>query len=49
MSSTSKKHNSFVSEPIRNKPAGSLAGIGPIIESRFEEQGYGLVRDIVGC
>lgn len=40
MSSTSKKHRNFVSEPIGNKPVTDLAGVGPVLGQRLEAAGY---------
>ncbi|KAK9736689.1 Barrier to autointegration factor [Popillia japonica] len=48
MSSTSKKHASFVSEPMRRKPVTELPGIGKTAASHLQTRGYEESRDILG-
>lgn len=40
MSSTSKKHKNFVSEPMAEKRVTELAGIGDVLGHRLEESNY---------
>lgn len=40
MSSTSMKHRNFVSEPMGDKPATDLAGIGETLSKRLASKGY---------
>ncbi|XP_034865448.1 barrier-to-autointegration factor-like [Mirounga angustirostris] len=37
---TSPKHRDFVSEPVGEKPVGSLAGIGEVLGKKLEERGF---------
>ena len=45
MSTTSKKHASFVSEPMGEKEISELAGVGPTYQARFKEKGFEYVSD----
>ncbi|KAM8947396.1 barrier-to-autointegration factor-like protein isoform 2-T2 [Pelodytes ibericus] len=40
MSNTSQKHRDFVSEPMGDKPITALSGIGDVLGSKLEEQGF---------
>ncbi|KAK8777253.1 hypothetical protein V5799_029398 [Amblyomma americanum] len=40
MSSTSKKHRNFTSEPMGNKSVTDLAGIGDSLGGRLRDQGF---------
>lgn len=40
MSSTSKKHKEFVSQPMGEKPVTALAGIGEALGGRLKKNGY---------
>ncbi|XP_042559206.1 barrier-to-autointegration factor-like [Clupea harengus] len=48
MSSTSKKHQSFCSEPMKGKPVTALPGIGPGCASQLQSQGYHKATDVFG-
>ncbi|KAI4462682.1 barrier to autointegration factor 2 [Holotrichia oblita] len=48
MSSTSKKHSNFVSEPMRNKRVTEVPGIGGTYGDRLSSRGYGQARDVLG-
>ncbi|KAL1441076.1 hypothetical protein MTO96_008823 [Rhipicephalus appendiculatus] len=40
MSSTSKKHRNFVSEPMAGKSVTELAGIGDALGRRMKDRGF---------
>ena len=46
MSTTSKKHASFVSEPMGGKPVTDIAGIGETYGKRLTELGFERVTHI---
>ncbi|KAG5261192.1 hypothetical protein AALO_G00301080 [Alosa alosa] len=48
MSSTSKKHQSFCSEPMKGKPVTALPGIGPAHGSQLQSSGYRNATDVFG-
>ncbi|PWS23145.1 hypothetical protein DKP78_14680 [Enterococcus faecium] len=48
MSSTSKKHQSFCSEPMRGKPVTAIPGIGPARGSQLQARGYHQATDVLG-
>jgi len=48
MSSTSKKHTNFVTEPMGDKPVTDLAGIGPVLAGRLVEQSYDKAYTVLG-
>ena len=37
---TSQKHQSFISEPMGEKPSTDLAGIGEVLGKRLAAKGY---------
>lgn len=48
MSSTSKKHRNFVSEPMSSKRATELAGIGEVLGQRLQARGYRKADQVLG-
>jgi barrier-to-autointegration factor len=40
MSTTSQKHQDFVSEPMGDKDVTCVAGIGPVLGQRLSDKGY---------
>ncbi|RWS07014.1 barrier-to-autointegration factor A-like protein [Dinothrombium tinctorium] len=48
MSTTSQKHNNFVSEPMGNKPVTDLAGIGEVLGKRLEAKGFDKAYVVLG-
>lgn len=44
MSTTSQKHQDFVSEPMGDKDVTCVAGIGPVLGQRLSEKGYDKVN-----
>ncbi|XP_076024295.1 barrier-to-autointegration factor-like [Genypterus blacodes] len=48
MSSTSKKHKHFVSEPMGEKPVTELAGIGEVLGGRLARRGFGKADAVFG-
>lgn len=48
MSSTTKKHRDFVSEPIGEKDVSSIPGIGAVLAKRLGEKGFPKAYNLLG-
>jgi len=48
MSSTSKKHQNFVTEPMGEKPVTDLAGIGDTLGGRLCDKSYDKAYTVLG-
>ncbi|XP_030293575.1 barrier-to-autointegration factor-like [Sparus aurata] len=48
MSSTSKKHDNFVSQPMGEKSVRALPGIGEVLGGRLMTNGFGEASDVLG-
>ena len=46
--STSQKYRLFISEPMKNKDAAKLAGIGPILGGRLAKEGFDKAYIVLG-
>ena len=44
MSTTSKKHQDFVSEPMGEKEVTAIAGIGDVLGTRLSDKGFDKVK-----
>ena len=47
-STTSQKHRNFISEPMGEKSVSELAGIGPVLGGRLEEEGFDKAYVVLG-
>ncbi|KAI2808824.1 hypothetical protein RDWZM_006001 [Blomia tropicalis] len=45
---TSQKHQSFISEPMGEKPVTELAGIGEVLGKRLSAKGYDRAYVVLG-
>ena len=48
MSSATRKHTDFVSEPMKNKPVGKLPGIGEKAAGKLMAQGFPRANMVLG-
>lgn len=45
---TSQKHQCFTSEPLGTKPCTAVAGIGPTLGKRLEDEGFDTAKTLLG-
>ncbi|XP_073714565.1 barrier-to-autointegration factor B-like [Misgurnus anguillicaudatus] len=48
MTTTTQKHRSFCSEPMRNKSVETLPGIGPVMAEQLEKIGIRRANEVLG-
>ena len=48
MSSTTKKHENFLSSHLCDKPVGCLPGVGPVAEQKLKAAGYNTGEQVLG-